>query len=84
MWWRCWRALATWGWSSSPFECWLAGRGLGTLELAAGFRGRPLANVEADPVMEALAEDADPPEELEEMLDVLRELGRAPETASKI
>lgn len=44
----------------------------GTLEHAAGFQSRPLANVEADPVMEALAEDADPPEELEEMLDVLR------------
>ena len=35
-------------------------------------QSRPLANVEADPLVEALAEDADPPDELEELIGVLR------------
>ena len=35
-------------------------------------QSRPLASVEADPLVEALAEDADPPDELEELIGVLR------------
>jgi hypothetical protein len=43
-----------------------------SLDEGRTMQSRPLANVEADPVIEALAEDADPPDELEELLGVLR------------
>ncbi|MGH7140951.1 MAG: PLP-dependent transferase, partial [Pirellulales bacterium] len=35
LWARVTRVQSTWGWSTSPFDCWLALRGLGTLALRA-------------------------------------------------